>query len=93
MSSAIAQGYLVARKPGASNPTKSPIGAKDNIERIVGTIEELKEDGSVVLTNGQVLENIDTIMLCTGYAFNFPFLNKVPELKWSQHKIGPLYQQ
>lgn len=82
MSPAIAHGYLVARKPGASCPDKTPIGDAENVCRIMATIDELKADGSVLLTNGQTLENIDTVMLCTGYAFNFPFLSKIPELKW-----------
>ena len=85
MSPEIAKGWLVARKSGLSNPEKSPIGEKENIERIKGTIDELREDGTVLLTNGEVLENVDTIMLCTGYAFNYPFLNEVEGLKWDQH--------
>jgi len=82
MSSEIAQGWLVARRPGVSNPEKSPIGAKENITRVKGTIDELREDGSVALTNGEVIENVDCVMLCTGYAFNYPFLNEIEGLKW-----------
>lgn len=82
MSSEIAQGWLVARRPGVSNPEKSPIGAKENIDRVRGTIDELRADGSVLLTTGDVLENVDCVMLCTGYAFNYPFLNQVEGLKW-----------
>jgi hypothetical protein len=51
--------------------------------RKVGTIRSLTEDGSVILSSGEILENISSIILCTGYHFNFDFL-KIPEadLHW-----------
>lgn len=45
---------------------------KPNIRKITGN--------SVEFTNGSREENIDTILLCTGYSFSFPFLidNDIP---------------
>lgn len=50
------------------------------------------EDGSVVLSSGEVLEKIDGIILCTGYKFNFDFLKlDGRDLVWKQNKVTPLY--
>lgn len=91
MSSEIEKGWLVARKPGVCMPDTSPIGPNGNVERKCGTIEELKADGSVVLSNGDVLDNITTVMLCTGYSYNYKILD-VPKLEWNATSVGPLYQ-
>lgn len=73
------------------NPEKQIIGSADNIHRKVGTISELKSNGDVELTSGEVLKNIDIVCLCTGYISTLKFLN-VPQLKEEGPKISPLYQ-
>ena len=80
MSPEIEKGWLVARSAGKTNPEKNPFGEKENIYRVLGLIDELCEDGTVLLTNGDILENINTIVVCTGYAFNFPFLKEIEGL-------------
>jgi hypothetical protein len=91
MSPHIAQGYLVGNRPGVHNPTKSPIGVNLNIERIQATITTLSACGSVHLSNSRVLPPIDTIILCTGYAYSFPFLSEIQYLEVTPYSVAPLY--
>lgn len=64
----IKEGYLVSKNPFFINPGKASIGEKENVHRKAScTIEELRNDGSVLLTNGDVVDNIDVVLLCTGY--------------------------
>lgn len=53
------------------------------------------EDGKKVkFADGEVLE-VDTIFMCTGYNFSFPFLEKGTLTSYGKKKhskgIGPLY--
>ena len=68
------------------------VGVKKNIERKFSHIQSLTADGGVVLSHGEVLENINTVILATGYHFNFDFLKISEEdLTWKENKITPLY--
>lgn len=50
----------------------------------------MNEDGSILLTSGETIASIDTVILCTGYEYTFDFL-KVPSLMLPDNKVSPLY--
>ena len=79
MSTVIQEGYLISNHAGFCNPNATVIGNSKNIYRKSAIIEELRADGSVKLTNDEIIENVDLIVLCTGYALSFSFLD-VPGL-------------
>lgn len=37
----------------------------------------LGKDGTVTFSDGQHVENVDTVMYCTGYLYTFPFLENI----------------
>lgn len=39
------------------------------------TISHVKENGDFVLTNDDVIQNVDLLVICTGYHMDFPFFN------------------
>ena len=41
---------------------------------VVPQVEKFNSDGSVDLINGSKIENIDVVVLCTGYRYEYPFL-------------------
>ncbi|GHB42682.1 potassium transporter [Pseudovibrio japonicus] len=50
------------------------------------------EGHTIHLQDGQVLEDVDAIILCTGYIYNFPFLNgAINDVQLNGKAIGPLY--
>ena len=71
------------------------IGVKKNVQRKFGTILELKADNSVIIgydDHQETLDNIDLIVLCTGYEFDFSFLSLDKEgLIWTSKQVRPLY--
>ncbi len=47
---------------------------------------------NVLLQDGKVLSNVDAIILCTGYIYNFPFLGEgLKGLELRGSSFGPLY--
>ena len=42
-------------------------------------ISHVNENGDFVLTNDDVIQNVDLLIICTGYLLDFPFLN--PEIR------------
>lgn len=61
-----------------------------NFQYVSGT-SHVSEDGSVVLDDGSVL-HVDTIMLCTGYHYSFPFLSEDCGITVRNHRVQPLYK-
>ncbi|MGH0002729.1 NAD(P)-binding domain-containing protein [Pseudovibrio ascidiaceicola] len=50
------------------------------------------EGRKVYLQNGEVLHDVDDIILCTGYIYNFPFLKgSLDDIELSGCSMGPLY--
>ncbi|WP_109315455.1 NAD(P)-binding domain-containing protein [Pseudovibrio ascidiaceicola] len=50
------------------------------------------EGRKVYLQNGEVLHDVDDIILCTGYIYNFPFLTgSLDDIELSGCSMGPLY--
>ena len=55
-------------------------------------IKMIVDDGSVVLTNGARF-SVDSIVFCTGYLYEFPFLHESCGITVSQNRVTPLYKQ
>ncbi len=51
----------------------------------------IDKDGSVLLDNGNRLL-VDSIVLCTGYQYDFPFLSEDCRVRVSSHRVQPLYK-
>ena len=64
---------------------KSPYGPNQNIYKVYGTIDDVNENGVHVAADKQNywLSNIDMLVLCTGYHYDFPFLenSNLPDLE------------
>lgn len=60
-----------------------------NVSQQTG-IERLTKD-SVVFLNGEE-EKIDTLMLCTGYRYKFPFLSESCDIHIEDERVTPLYK-
>lgn len=54
--------------------TAAPILERPEV-RDVGEIQCVKEDRSVKLKSGEIIEDVERILFCTGYLYSFPFLN------------------
>ena len=61
------------------------------MHRLISEIDEIHKEGNITLKNGETIMNINTIIYCTGYGFNFPFLNNIEGLVWDKDLIGPLF--
>jgi hypothetical protein len=54
----------------------------DGLSKYGGRVPEVApvvrclSDSSVVLENGDIIPNVDELLLCTGYSYNFPFLTE-----------------
>ena len=80
------QVYLSQRRRGlATNPS-----IPKNLVVICGTSQILK-DGSVQLDNGDIL-NVDSIIVCTGYEYDFPFLSAECGVTVNENRVQPLYK-
>jgi hypothetical protein len=83
--------YLVAR----NHPNMDPYGFKKNIQRVLGSIIKI-EKNNIHISNGeetQIIKNIDCIVFCTGYKYNFDFLKNVPALNQSNENfLYPIYK-
>ena len=60
-----------------------------NVSQQVG-IEQITED-SVIFLNGEE-RKIDTLMLCTGYRYRFPFLSESCDIHIEDERVTPLYK-
>ncbi len=47
---------------------------------------------TITLTDGQTLTDVDTIIVCTGYDYHFPFLSDECKVKVEHGHITPLYK-
>jgi len=54
-------------------------------------IDTTHEDGSIVFKNGKVIF-ADSIVYCTGYKYNFPFLETNGYLRIDEKRVEPLYK-
>ncbi|KAL5748516.1 hypothetical protein ACOSP7_025558 [Xanthoceras sorbifolium] len=54
-------------------------------------IESAHEDGTMVFRNGRVV-HADVILHCTGYKYDFPFLETNGIITVDDNRVGPLYK-
>ncbi|KAK7309041.1 hypothetical protein RJT34_05463 [Clitoria ternatea] len=54
-------------------------------------IDSVHEDGTVVFQDGNAV-HADIIMHCTGYKYDFPFLETKGEVTVDDNRVGPLYK-
>ena len=73
---------------GNNLPTEFP----ENVEQVIGTLTGCFEDRSVEINHKELLQNIDSIFLCTGYKHSFPFLTPECEIKVSNNHVTSLYK-
>ncbi|EAR85652.1 flavin-binding monooxygenase-like protein (macronuclear) [Tetrahymena thermophila SB210] len=72
---------------------------KGLIEFIQDECQEFNSKNSLLLKSGKIIENIDSILLATGYQFCFHYLNKFNhidnciEYYENNRSIGPLYNK
>lgn len=57
----------------------------------VGSTSCVLEDGMVLLNDGTMLR-VDTILLCTGYEYSFPFFSDDCRITVSNNRVQPLYK-
>ena len=71
---------------------KSPVECPlpDNVKQFV-EIEHIQQDGVVLFKDGKTLSP-DSIIMCNGYDFSFPFLDKTCELTLEERHMRPLYK-
>ena len=60
----------------------------------VSRVTSIKECGSVLLEDGSIIpnEDIDAILPCTGYEYEFPFLSPECSIGITDHRVHPLYK-
>ncbi|KAF6226953.1 hypothetical protein HO133_008394 [Letharia lupina] len=78
----------------SAQPKKSPYHTDEPDTRDYSTLVALMPDERAAkFADGSVERNIDAIILCTGYAYSFPFLAPVdPTIKDEGIRALPLYQ-
>ncbi|KAM0755374.1 FAD/NAD(P)-binding domain-containing protein [Meredithblackwellia eburnea MCA 4105] len=61
---------------------------------VVTVVKDIREDGSILLTDGSVVEGVQVIIFATGYHFSFPFASPA-NAPFSTHPLielnSPLY--
>ena len=62
----------------------------DNVKQFV-EIEQVQQDGVVLFKDGKTVTP-DSIIMCNGYDFSFPFLDKTCELTLNERQMRPLYK-
>ena len=56
-------------------------------------VKALLENGSVEFEDGTVVENVDSIVYCIGYEYDFPFLDpKDANFSVDENYVNPLYE-
>ncbi len=78
--------YYSQHRRGFSSEATIP----NNFILIPGT-SSIHKDGSVLLDNGNRLL-VDSVVLCTGYKYDFPFLSEDCRVRVSSHRVQPLYK-
>ncbi|CAI4223132.1 unnamed protein product [Auanema sp. JU1783] len=67
-------------------------GLPDNLKQFQTRIEEAIDNRVVLTQNHQIIDEIDTILACTGYEMKFSFLsNDLIETKFGGQMVSPLW--
>lgn len=56
------------------------------------SIKMIDDDGSMVLMDDQRY-HVDALLFCTGYLYDFPFLDESCGIRVEQNRVSPLYKQ
>ncbi|CAL8462038.1 g1569 [Coccomyxa elongata] len=91
--------YLCARSwqnPAWASETAAPFRPRGNIWRR-GVPSRLHPDGGVSFEGGERVDDVDVVMLATGYRYTFPFLadariGDAPIVIVDDNRVSPLYQ-
>ncbi len=78
--------YLSQRRRGFA--IKGPV--RENIVPVARSLR-IEEDGLVLLQDGQKL-SVDSIVLCTGYEYDFPFLSNESGITVENNRVQHLYK-
>ena len=84
----------VAKKVYVSDSSTGP--AENNVESCAKTAGLGPDQASIFLEDGSTLKDVDVVIFCTGYDYNFPFLdgsNCEVSFSTGERRVGPLYQQ
>ncbi len=77
------QVYLCHNKPTLVTPLPANVIQKVGLKKVL--------PDAVILQDGQELQ-VDTIILCTGYEYSFPFLSPQCEVQVTRGRVTPLYK-
>lgn len=86
----------VAEHVYLSDPSTTVAETQGNVTCVPRTVAIDENDGSILFAGGLTPDHaIDVVIFCTGYEYEFPFLNDQSnvELSTSQRRVTPLYQQ
>ena len=71
---------------------KLPVKFPENIQEVMGTLTACFEDGSIKINHTKILQNINAIILCTGYHYSFPFLEPECKITVINNRVTSLYK-
>ena len=81
--SGVAAVHVSIREPPTATSTAASTAASTHpyvsLLHVHPEISFIDADGRVEFTNGEVLDNVDHILLCTGYSYHFPFFTETCE--------------
>ncbi|KAL5728875.1 hypothetical protein ACHQM5_001905 [Ranunculus cassubicifolius] len=80
--------HVASRSYNNNTPTKE-LGYNNLYLRSM--VKGANKDGSVVFQDGDSI-HVDVILHCTGYKFDFPFLDTRLSVNVDDNRVGPLYQ-
>eukprot|EP00775_Hariotina_reticulata_P007189 gene7189-7403_t len=58
---------------------------------ISGVVDQLLADGGAVFEGGQVMQQLDAIVYCTGYQYSYPWLDHLGLVSTGDGHVRPLY--
>lgn len=62
----------------------------ENVVQLPSLIDT--DENTLFLADGCTLENIDLVIFCTGYTYDFPFLDKsIIQVKYDEKMVSPLF--
>ena len=71
---------------------KLPTTFPENVQEVIGTLTACFENGTVEINHKELLHNVHSIILCTGYKYSFPFLEPECGIKVTNNHVTSLYQ-
>eukprot|EP01040_Poterioochromonas_malhamensis_P011312 gene11312-12325_t len=88
---------FVADRNLPSEASKATISTENPNIHILPALKSCKSDGKLVFSNSYEVNDIDAIIFCTGYSYDYPFLIDDPNdptlLQLTNKMVRPLYHQ